>query len=76
MCTNLAQDILTSSGMSRFDSTRNLAQTIYWKKLCQSSKLQLSLLCEDVDVFYTMCFTGLSSLLNSAHGIWEDWVHS
>lgn len=51
MCTNLAQDTLTPSGLSRFDSTRNLDQTLYWKKLCQSSKLQLSLLCEDVEAF-------------------------
>lgn len=51
MCTNLAQDILIPNGLSRFDSARNLAQTIYWKKLCQSSKLQLSSLCEDVDAF-------------------------
>lgn len=51
MCTNLVQGALTPSGLSRFDSTRNLAQTLYWKKLCQSSKLQLGLLCQDVDAF-------------------------
>lgn len=35
MCTNLAQDTLIPSGLSRFDSTRHLAQTLYWKSVSE-----------------------------------------
>lgn len=31
MCTNLAQETLTPSGLSRFDSTHNLDQTLLEK---------------------------------------------
>lgn len=51
MCTNLAQDPLTPCCRSRFDNTCNLAQTLSWKKLRHSSKLQRSLHCEEVDAF-------------------------
>lgn len=51
MCKNLAQDPLTPSCLSRFDNTCNLAQTLYRKKLRQSSKLQHSLHCKDADAF-------------------------
>lgn len=51
MCTNLAQDPLTHSCLSRFDNTCNLAQILYWKNLCQTSKLQHNLHCKDTDAF-------------------------
>lgn len=51
MCTNLAQDPLTPSFQNRFDNTCNLAEALYQKKLCQSSKLQHSLHCKDADAF-------------------------
>jgi len=63
MCTNLAQDPLTSSCLSRFDDTCNPTQTFYRKKLHQSSKLQHSFRCEDVDAFELCVYMSLCIML-------------